>query len=259
MSDEPKGPKVVDDLSATLTDDQKTEFERLQEMFAPEDLHEDLKACLTNGVLSGMQFIAHPLIHEPIHHPNFNKMVNKRYLLKKEECSKALKEDNWHSYVWLHERPYRLDAFFDCVDHGLDGEEYWKLLSSIWTDSENIHQQLDEWRAAWESNTYGRKAVMDEDDQKAFDALPEEFEVWRGYTVEAGKLGMSWTVDRDKAKWFGYRFSHAEHRPPRIAHGRVKKSEVLAYFGGRNESEIVVLAETVAIISARRLPPRKSK
>ncbi len=84
-------------------------------------------------------------------------------------------------------------------------------------------------------------------DTSTFDALPEQIEVWRGTGHKRYIDGLSWTLDQEKAIWFARRFC-ARPRVPLVAKGIVKKEDVFAYFGERNESEIVSMR--VSIISA---------
>jgi hypothetical protein len=70
--------------------------------------------------------------------------------------------------------------------------------------------------------------------------MPDEFPVYRGFIGKRGK-GLSWTIDQSKAEWFARRFAMLTHLgQPRLMEGIVKKKDVLAYFNGWKEKEIVV-------------------
>jgi len=80
---------------------------------------------------------------------------------------------------------------------------------------------------------------MDAEEQAIFGGLAETVTIYRGYQYNASMRGMSWTVDRDRAIWFARRF--ARRAAPKLATVTVARSKILAYFDGRNESEVVVL------------------
>ena len=52
--------------------------------------------------------------------------------------------------------------------------------------------------------------------------------------------GMSWTRDLKKAEWFAGRFGKGY-----VLEGTAEKKDVLAFFGRRNEEEIVIEAKSV--------------
>ena len=64
--------------------------------------------------------------------------------------------------------------------------------------------------------------------------------------------GWSWTTDPDKAEWFARRFA-VRGKECFVAEGTVSKQYVIAYFTGRNESEIVVDPRRVVVSTTRRI------
>jgi hypothetical protein len=70
---------------------------------------------------------------------------------------------------------------------------------------------------------------------------------------------MSWSTDKTKAEWFAYRFSSMDGRTPFLVEGQVQKTDILAYFTGRGESEVVALPEAVEDIKLEMLPRGGSK
>ena len=65
--------------------------------------------------------------------PDYAAVPNRCYSRALDAVAEAVKNRNWPSYIWLHKRPYRLDAFVEIAD-GLSNEEFWTELSDIWTD-----------------------------------------------------------------------------------------------------------------------------
>jgi hypothetical protein len=245
-----------------LNDDASPEEKQavLMDMFAPEPLNEELVPFLAQGRLG--QGIYHPLIHDPFYQEAMNKRINAMFKHKTEAVAKAIEEGRWASMLFLHERPYRLEALEEILyTHEIDDPEIvWPLIASVWTDSENINQNLDQWLEVWDSSIPRRfELVMDEEERAALAALPETFEIYRGMGAEEAADGMSWTTDKVKATWFAHRFSGLTEHMPYLATATVAKANVLAHFLGRNESEIVVLPENVEGMVVKRLRKKVRK
>jgi hypothetical protein len=122
---------------------------------------------------------------------------------------------------------------------------------------------------------------MSEEERKAFEALPDPVQVFRGFHRDGGERGFSWTTDREMAEWFAQVFNRGPkwyRRPgsepdapllwgdpggvPRVASGTVAKRDVLAYLLEREESEVLTLPEQVMLtgierLGAGRLGPRQ--
>ena len=221
------------------------QIKALQEMYAPEELHPDLVPYLNAHDRIG-QVLQHPLVYNVPHHTAMNRMVNRQYVEKLRIRDRARDIGDWSQYIWIHERPYRFDAFSE-INEELDDVSYWQLLASIWTDSENIVQNYADWTALWSSDRPQRENTMDADDQEALQALPEILTIYRGYGHQNAVNGLSWTLDKTRGEWFARRYSAMDGRKPHLARGTVEKRHVLAHFNGRNESEIVVIPENVMI------------
>ena len=147
----------------------------------------------------------------------------------------------------------------DFMDDIAGTEEFCKLAADVWIDSENIHRNLNEWREVWSMVPPSkRESLHEEQDWEALESLPERFEIYRGIGVEAAINGLSWTTDVDKARWFADRNTNLAgsdvDAEPILLTGTVNKSEVIAYFLQRGESEIVVLPEKVESIRRETLP-----
>ena len=218
-----------------------------------EDLDPELEECLSYDGLFGAT-IKHPLVFSIAHHPAFNAMVNAQLRSKRIALDRAQDSQNWHSYVYLHERPYRLDAFMDIRDAIIKSEHYWELLGSIWVDSENIWQNAQAWRDLFEEPERGcMEYFMEPGDRSALKLPPERggllpiFTVYRGFSYEGGEDGFSWTVDKARAKWFARRLCR-EDEVPMVATGTISRRDVIGYMSGRGEQEIVALPENVCAI-----------
>ena len=207
--------------------------ETLQRLLAEtnEPLHPDLAPFLELDGALGAQ-IRHPLVYQV---PLFsNGSANAYYLQKKKDLDRALEEKNFSQVVFLHERPYRLQAFMQ-VAHNLSDRKYWSILSAIWTDTENQWQNLGAWKRLLSSKRYHRHFLMDDTEIQLLNSLPELVTIYRGCVKGQNEDGLSWTLDKAKAKFFANRFG----REGIILEREIPKSEIIAVFTGRGESEVI--------------------
>jgi len=215
-------------------------IENLAVMFKEESLHEALTPYLVEDEFFG-KILKHPLVFSLPYHELENHRINMQYTAKSEAVEKAIAEGNYHTAIYLHERPYRLDAF-EQLESEIPDDQYWQLVVSLWTDTENAWQNIDTWKYYWDNDHPNRlENVMEEDELKVYNELPQTVTIYRGYHVDSQLSGLAWTLDRKKAEWFAKRFSHKE---PKIASTTIDKSLIKAYLTARNEEEIIVDPET---------------
>lgn len=77
----------------------------------------------------------------------------------------------------------------------------------------------------------------------------EQFTLYRG-VAGVGRArrcsGMSWTNDRDRARWFATRLSHLPG--PAVHETIVSASEIYCYYTGRDENDFIVRAQRTRIV-----------
>jgi hypothetical protein len=71
-----------------------------------EDLHPALAAYLIKGECGS--HIRHPLVFSSAHTDQFNALVNYRLRDKLAALAQVKQAADWETYIWLHERPYRV-------------------------------------------------------------------------------------------------------------------------------------------------------
>jgi hypothetical protein len=220
------------------------------DIYAPEELHPELK----KRVFASKSFdvLQHPLVFSVPYNEFTNKILNKSLAYKKQAVAEAQEQGDWHRYVFLHERPFRFDALRSVEDKFTDDKEYWRVVGSVWTDSENIYQHFAVWKRLWASSFNGRDVLMDEEEKEVLEAMPQVLTVYRGFKIKKSERGLSWTTDRDTAVWFARRF-RASHQSSFVAQANVAKKDVLAYFDGRNEKEVVVLPTSLKNLLSERV------
>jgi len=211
-------------------DTQLLEYAKI--MASTEELHPDLVPYVSDGPL-GKQ-LRHPLVYQIGMWGNG--LANAYYLQKIGDVEKALQNKKYDSYVWLHERPYRIEAFQE-IEHLLSDTAYWKLLADIWTDTENQWQNYEEWKDLIGSERGSRHYLMNEEEDKALSSLPDEVTIYRGCQKGINENGLSWTLDKSKAEFFAKRL----RKDGIILEKKISKSDIIAVFTGRGESEVIFL------------------
>ncbi len=87
-----------------------------------ETLHTDLVPHAFNGM------VHHPLVIASLTRDASS--INRTYREKLDSVKKAEADGDWSKYVFLHERPYRLDALLSATKRGLKKKppEFWSLV-----------------------------------------------------------------------------------------------------------------------------------
>ncbi len=164
--------------------------------------------------------------------------ANNVYNHKKEAIDEAIKEKNINSYLWLHERAYRVESIINALNDWWkpSKKEYWELISFLWTDTENVYENKDYWEQLLFLEFSDSHLMMDEEDTKFFNELPNTITIYRGGVDDKG---YSWTLDIEKAEWFANRF----HFDYEVFEKTINKSDAIVYLSDRNESEIIYRKE----------------
>lgn len=207
-------------------------------------LHEDLQPYLIEDGALGMAMLKHPLVFAvPMTLPG---IVNEQYEHKLKAVDEAIAENNVHRFVFLHERPHRLEAVLAAMEFmSIADTDLASLLASVWSDSENIWQNYDEWHDLLEPGL-GAMA-MDEQEQALYESLDETVTIYRGAHVGYNEEGMSWTLKREIGVWFAHRFANARDHGGVLLTGTVAKADIRAVVLDRSEAEVVVFPEDVTI------------
>jgi hypothetical protein len=90
--------------------------------------------------------------------------------------------------------------------------------------------------------------MMDANEQSFLKNLPDVLTIYRGCRVH-NKHGYSWSLSKNTARWFAAR---SVGKFPIVQTGKCKKSDVIAFLGGRKEDEIIIQPKNVFGISEER-------
>ena len=130
--------------------------------------------------------------------------------------------------------------FTSLVEPYVSAEDFAELLRDSFTEMEQPNMdpnvsitQLKNYFKKCDKNT-----LMYEDELEAYNSLPDIVTVYRGVTSYNNKKikVLSWTIDPEVAKWFAHRYQEQGQ----VYTATISKKNIFAYFGGRNEAEVVV-------------------
>lgn len=131
-----------------------------------------------------------------------------------------------------------MGSFFKYVQTYLSVSDYSTFLARLWVQMEFPNRDANV--KPYEMIRYFKKAdkslLMSAEELQFFKDLPDEILVYRGIGEKGSIKALSWTVDVHTAEWFSKRFGQTPH----VYRAKIKKEDVLAYFEGREEAELVV-------------------
>jgi hypothetical protein len=221
-------------------------------METEEELDPELEAYKETSEL-GWEMIRHPLVYSVVHSPQLNAMVNESLKRKKEAVREARRQRNWNRYIFLHEKPYRIDAFTD-ICWKMGDSKYWTVLGDIYTDTENLHQNQELWVGCLTAERRYRSHLMTIEERAVLtnDLPAKDITLYRGFHDPGTVQGLSWTTNSVVAKFFARRLAQDGARCY-VATGKVDRKDVIAFFDSRSEYEAVVLPENVRDIQVTEI------
>lgn len=210
---------------------------KVQEVYSDgEELLLELKASIIDGDLFNRKSIQHPLVIGDLGLMP-NSYFNQQLLKKQKLLMDFEKNNEFESYLFLIEKPFRILFFSELVKQNKIkrlSKKYWKILSSLWTGSENIFQHKELWAELLKDKTNSHY-FMSKKDLEFYNSLENEFIAYRGYTY--WENGYSYTIDKNIAVWFAERFGQNGLIKERL----VKKEDVFAFTNSRKEKEIIII------------------
>jgi len=138
----------------------------------------------------------------------------------------------------------RFQAFL-AICRVLKGKLYWYALRYAYDCSDDLYEYRFDVKHAFESQEDQKDFLMTKQERIFLQNLPEQITIYRGMTVDElkeGTFGCSWTLKKEVAEFFAYTYhrnlstSHLEKTVHEII---IDKSEVIAFFNGREEFEII--------------------
>lgn len=108
--------------------------------------------------------------------------------------------------------------------------ENWKVIKFLNCDV-NVRKNVV---LRWISNS-DKNILMNKSELKIYKSLSNEIVIYRGVNNKKGKLGISWTLNKEIAEWFATRYNTGN-----VYKAKIKKENVIGYINSRDEQEIIV-------------------
>lgn len=162
--------------------------------------------------------------------------------------TRSLTAGDYVGYLFQFDGHRRFSPFL-AVHQLMDDASYWKSVAFVWDNIEVSSPDMATWLALFGSKRPRRDRLMSKKERQAFAQLPDTLMLFRGYAKGKARRGMSWTVSEERARFFaryavGARRAelcgHQKGRTGMVVTGTALKRDVLAYFDGRSEQEIVI-------------------
>lgn len=198
------------------------------------ELCPELKDCIVD-IGNGIRLIKNKFLTTVyIRSGNDEDLYNKPYRVRRELAQKYLKEENFDSFVFIHERPFRLEALVEVL-FSIKKEDLFRIVEYVWTDSEDPCVNLEVWKYIF---NYCEELGVLEDSKKD---LPEKFTIYRGTRAGIDDIGISWTLDASVAKMFSERFyTKRTNKQPIVKVKEVKKEDIFLFTDARGEKEVIL-------------------
>ena len=160
-------------------------------------------------------------------HESLGLFLNKVYLVDDGKAEYAFTKEDW-DLAWC--------LFIDVYQHALSISEYKQYLERFMYDHWDMRSMLNAVKYHHAKDAEKLKELWAED----------EVTVYRGGHEEDG-LNISWTLDKDRAKWFATRFWFPEHMRkedyrgmPVLHTGKIRGRDIALDLNTRKEEECII-------------------
>lgn len=141
-----------------------------------------------------------------------------------------------------------LRTHYNTIPHNI----YWQIVARCYTDSSFAHTNINLVLSYLKANRPDKEFLMEEEDREFFNNLPDEVTIYRGCTkeeIKSGNFRLSWTLDKKIAEFFAFTYiNHTYDKGGKkditkydIMEKVVSKKDLLCYFSGRNEAEVLYI------------------
>jgi hypothetical protein len=169
---------------------------------------------------------------------------------QKKELEKYFKVNNvdFLSQIEMSSSDDRMGKFIDYVDNFKKDRDYWEQLSTVYQSMNNSYKLKEEIKNLFQAKRPEKESLMNAEELKQLSKLPEIINIYRGMTIiekNSGNYGMSWSIDEQVAKKFAEIFPHnydSRGLEMTVEKKTINKKDVVAYFIGRDESEIIYIS-----------------
>ncbi|MES2795439.1 MAG: hypothetical protein V4683_05705 [Bacteroidota bacterium] len=129
----------------------------------------------------------------------------------------------------------------------LKGSLYWYALRSSYVSSDNLFKFSGIIKSCFLKDELQKKSLMTIEERNYLKLLPDLLTIYRGMTIielRYKNFGCSWTLKKEKAEFYAFNYwrNFSTRKKEKIVHEiTINKSDVIAFFNGSNEFEIIYL------------------
>lgn len=187
-------------------------------------------------------FVSHPFTNmETVVCNNESEYFNifknkKKWNQWKKERTEIINGCSLDSIELLMEKGFYYDFLLEIKDY-LSKEDFNSFLAEAYVLVEQPSSYKDEIIELFSNSD--RDILMNEEEKKIYEILPDVITVYRGVQYEEHASGISWTLSEEQAEWFADRFDGTGF----VFSAKIKKEDIFAYFDSREEEEIVLNPE----------------
>ena len=166
--------------------------------------------------------------------------------MTKKEVDKILSFGQSHS-IPIEGYPIGVTRFqaFLAIREVLKGKLYWYALREAYASSDNLYDYRFDVKLAFQSQENQKEFLMTKRERIFLQHLPDQITIYRGMTVNElieKTVGFSWTLKKEIAEFFAYEYTRnfrTNNLEKTVHEMTINKSEVMGFFNGREEFEIV--------------------
>ena len=141
--------------------------------------------------------------------------------------------------VYRFRKSFRL-TFVDYLykEHIISKITAGNLIADIWTTIEVVNHDVNvpKNRVLSYIQKADKEIIMDENEKKVVNELPEVVTVYRGCESRAGLNGLCFTLNKNTAFWFATRYQEKGF----VMEATIGKNDIIAYKDSRGENEIIL-------------------
>ena len=174
----------------------------------------------------------------------YHKNLNMNYEFYNERLKRKIVEyESIFDYLYsVNEREYRF-LFIEKVLPYLSKEEISETISYVYIDAEHpeSYYEMNREKLIELFKLVDKNLVMNEKERAVYDSLDDEVVVYRGVpgNKEERVKALSWTINKEKARWFASRPTRSE-TPSALYRAKINKKDIFLFTERRHESEIIL-------------------
>jgi hypothetical protein len=139
----------------------------------------------------------------------------------------------------------KIKLFIENADTFSD-EEYWRELASAYVLQNYKKIPYKTYYKIFTSERAFREKLMSEEEIQFLAQLPETLTIYRGGSLaehKSKKYGISWSLDKKIAEQFADVKRIRDKKEMMVIEKQINKADVIAYFKGRQEEEIIYIGK----------------